>query len=124
MAAVLAEQGRAVLWNGMLDLRRDLTEVAGRWPELAARMVGVRRQIDDSTERVGHAGEPIRHIRSELAVGGKAPSSSSFSDGSLPLVMGPAARDLKGRAALSSLRTTLTTAPRRCDGGVRWRGGR
>jgi tetratricopeptide (TPR) repeat protein len=41
------EQGRSILWNQLLEIGSDLDPVGAQSPELAARMDGVRRAIDE-----------------------------------------------------------------------------
>lgn len=47
-AVEFLELGRGVLWSQSLDLRTDLTEIEEADPELAARLVAVRRALDAS----------------------------------------------------------------------------
>ncbi|MEV4758491.1 hypothetical protein AB0J86_25765 [Micromonospora sp. NPDC049559] len=58
-AVELLEQGRTVLWSQLLDSRTDLSEVARAAPELAARMLAVRAELDTATDLLGDAQPPV-----------------------------------------------------------------
>jgi len=45
-AAELLEQGRSVLWAQALNLRTDLTRLAGQAPDLAERLTSIRQVLD------------------------------------------------------------------------------
>jgi hypothetical protein len=59
-AAELLEHGRGILWAQLLDARTDLARLAAAAPGLAARMDGVRAELDAGAAAPGSATGPYR----------------------------------------------------------------